>query len=191
MNGLWLPLNPKAVLPEPWCHANLICKAGQVKCALGRLSLAKSMQCFTVFQNVHSPPRYPVLKERWFFVAGSIQVVIILKAGSLLCLFLLPGGSEVPTVSASDHENVEIRPDGPRAAFQQEVWINALLLEKRLLTTALWGVCSIPWVATSAPSQEILLQAREEGSEIAEVLTPGLPNRNRSGWGCLAYCFIW
>lgn len=124
-------------------------------------------------------------------VAGSIQVVIILKAGSLLCLFLLPGGSEVSTVSASDHENVEIRPDGPGAAFQQEVWINALLLEKRLLTTALWGVCSIPWVVTSAPSQEILLQAREEGSEIAEVLTPGLPNRNRSGWGCLAYCFIW
>lgn len=43
---------------------------------------------------------HPVLKERWFFVAGSIQAGVILKAGSLLCLFQLPGGSEVPTVSA-------------------------------------------------------------------------------------------
>lgn len=87
MNGLGLPLNPKAILPEPWYHANLICKAGQVKWCSRKAFFG---QIHTVFHSVSEGSRFasPPYSQGALVLCGRINPSSCNSQGWIPSLFI-------------------------------------------------------------------------------------------------------
>lgn len=135
MNGLRLPLNPWAVLPEPWCHANLICKAGQVKWWSRK---AFFVQIHTVFHGVLECSLSTSLpcSQGALVLCGRINPSSCNSQGWIPSLFISVArrfcGSHCICLRSWKCRNT---------AWWACDYLQALLSEKRLLMTALWGVC--------------------------------------------------